>query len=163
MTTHDDKVRAAATYIAKRRHEYGDSRDDLFSKEIYKIIAALSTVSDKAVQPVEVTSPSVMFNRWLGDRAAHTVNAQEAFEGGLSALIAQPVARDDVRAAGLNDALQELYRALQSAAPVAQQEGAVATAMGAKGHCKDGDRCVCGGDLPRVREGCGNWVKGGAA
>jgi hypothetical protein len=30
------------------------------------------------------------------------------------------------------------------------------------GHCKEGDRCVCGGDLPRVREGCGNWVKGGA-
>jgi hypothetical protein len=28
------------------------------------------------------------------------------------------------------------------------------------GHCKEGDDCVCGGDLPRVREGCGNWVKG---
>jgi len=24
--------------------------------------------------------------------------------------------------------------------------------------CSEGDRCVCGGDLPRVREGCANWV-----
>lgn len=30
------------------------------------------------------------------------------------------------------------------------------------GHCRKGDDCVCGGDLPRVREGCGNWVKGEA-
>jgi hypothetical protein len=27
-----------------------------------------------------------------------------------------------------------------------------------KGYCSEGDRCVCGGDLPRVREGCANWV-----
>ncbi len=26
------------------------------------------------------------------------------------------------------------------------------------GYCTEGDRCVCGGDLPRVREGCANWV-----
>lgn len=25
------------------------------------------------------------------------------------------------------------------------------------GYCAEGDRCACGGDLPRVREGCGNW------
>lgn len=30
------------------------------------------------------------------------------------------------------------------------------------GHCSEGDRCVCGGDLPKIREGCGNWVKGKA-
>jgi hypothetical protein len=35
------------------------------------------------------------------------------------------------------------------------------TAAGAGDHCREGDRCVCGGDLPRVREGCGNWMKGG--
>ncbi len=28
----------------------------------------------------------------------------------------------------------------------------------ANGHCTEGDRCVCGGDLPRVRQGCANWV-----
>lgn len=29
------------------------------------------------------------------------------------------------------------------------------------GYCKEGENhCVCGGDLPRVHEGCGNWVKG---
>ena len=27
------------------------------------------------------------------------------------------------------------------------------------GYCAEGDRCVCGGDLPRIREGCGNWRK----
>lgn len=26
-------------------------------------------------------------------------------------------------------------------------------------HCKEGDRCVCGGDTPGVRAGCANWVK----
>lgn len=30
----------------------------------------------------------------------------------------------------------------------------------AAGSCTEGDRCVCGGDLPRVREGCGNWRQG---
>ncbi len=26
------------------------------------------------------------------------------------------------------------------------------------GHCVEGEsRCVCGGDTPRVRSGCGNW------
>lgn len=25
------------------------------------------------------------------------------------------------------------------------------------GHCTEGDKCVCGGDLPSIREGCGNW------
>ena len=24
--------------------------------------------------------------------------------------------------------------------------------------CKDGDRCVCGGDTPAVRAGCTNWI-----
>ncbi|RQU10149.1 hypothetical protein DF152_26130 [Burkholderia cenocepacia] len=28
------------------------------------------------------------------------------------------------------------------------------------GYCEAGGGCVCGGDLPRVREGCGNWIKG---
>lgn len=37
------------------------------------------------------------------------------------------------------------------------------TANGSRGHCKEGDNCVCGGDLPRVREDCANWVEGGAA
>jgi hypothetical protein len=28
----------------------------------------------------------------------------------------------------------------------------------AAGYCVEGEnRCVCGGDLPRVRAGCGNW------
>lgn len=28
------------------------------------------------------------------------------------------------------------------------------------GHCVEGENhCVCGGDLPRVREGCHNWRK----
>lgn len=30
----------------------------------------------------------------------------------------------------------------------------------APGYCELGDRCNCGGDLPRVREGCSNWAKG---
>ncbi|WP_430869650.1 Lar family restriction alleviation protein [Cupriavidus basilensis] len=28
----------------------------------------------------------------------------------------------------------------------------------AAGHCAAGDACVCGGDVPRVRAGCGNWI-----
>jgi hypothetical protein len=27
-----------------------------------------------------------------------------------------------------------------------------------KGHCKLGDECNCGGDLPRIRECCSSWV-----
>lgn len=30
------------------------------------------------------------------------------------------------------------------------------------GHCERPMGCVCGGDLPIIRERCGNWVKGGA-
>ena len=26
-----------------------------------------------------------------------------------------------------------------------------------KGYCSEGDRCVCGGDVPAVRTGCFNW------
>ena len=26
------------------------------------------------------------------------------------------------------------------------------------GYCTEGERCVCGGDTPRVRSGCANWV-----
>lgn len=39
---------------------------------------------------------------------------------------------------------------------------AVAEALKPKthdGHCSECDRCVCGGDLPRVREGCVCWIK----
>lgn len=31
------------------------------------------------------------------------------------------------------------------------------------GYCERAGGCVCGGDLPRVREGCSEWVKSGAA
>lgn len=27
------------------------------------------------------------------------------------------------------------------------------------GYCSEGDHCVCGGDLPSIREGCSNWCK----
>lgn len=28
-----------------------------------------------------------------------------------------------------------------------------------QGRCKEGDRCVCGGDTPEVRATCSNWIK----
>ena len=31
------------------------------------------------------------------------------------------------------------------------------------GYCERADDCVCGGDLPRVREGCSEWVKSESA
>ena len=31
------------------------------------------------------------------------------------------------------------------------------------GYCAEGDHCNCGGDLPRIREGCANWRNGNAA
>ncbi|MCR5893458.1 MULTISPECIES: hypothetical protein [Burkholderia] len=31
------------------------------------------------------------------------------------------------------------------------------------GYCERAGGCVCGGDLPRVREGCSEWVKLGSA
>ncbi|WP_221622711.1 VRR-NUC domain-containing protein [Burkholderia stagnalis] len=34
-----------------------------------------------------------------------------------------------------------------------------ATAVAPVGHCERAGGCVCGGDLPRIREGCANWVK----
>jgi len=39
------------------------------------------------------------------------------------------------------------------AAPVEQHEAAPA------GYCERAGGCVCGGDLPRVREGCSEWVR----
>ena len=30
----------------------------------------------------------------------------------------------------------------------------------ANDYCTEGKYCVCGGDLPSIREGCGNWRKG---
>lgn len=30
---------------------------------------------------------------------------------------------------------------------------------GSAGYCTEGDRCVCGGDLPAIREGCYSWQK----
>lgn len=39
-------------------------------------------------------------------------------------------------------------------------EGALLHITGSIGHCKNGgDACVCGGDLPAIREGCYNWQK----
>lgn len=29
----------------------------------------------------------------------------------------------------------------------------------AGGFCKEGDRCVCGGDTPAIQAQCGNWIK----
>lgn len=30
---------------------------------------------------------------------------------------------------------------------------------GSTGYCSEGSACVCGGDLPAIREGCYNWQK----
>ncbi len=38
-----------------------------------------------------------------------------------------------------------------------------ATAPSPGGHCERAGGCVCGGDLPQVREGCAEWVKSGGA
>lgn len=34
-----------------------------------------------------------------------------------------------------------------------------AAAQPAQAHCKEGGRCVCGGDTPGVRATCDNWMK----
>lgn len=36
--------------------------------------------------------------------------------------------------------------------------GALARVLSA-GHCKEGDRCVCGGDTPEIQACCSNWVR----
>lgn len=38
-------------------------------------------------------------------------------------------------------------------------EGALLHLTGSTGYCSEGDACVCGGDLPAIREGCYNWQK----
>lgn len=38
-------------------------------------------------------------------------------------------------------------------------EGAMMELTGSTGHCSEGGACVCGGDLPAIREGCYNWQK----
>lgn len=39
-------------------------------------------------------------------------------------------------------------------------EGALLHLTGSTGYCRNGgDSCVCGGDLPAIREGCYNWQK----
>ncbi|RQY11140.1 hypothetical protein [Burkholderia stagnalis] len=48
-------------------------------------------------------------------------------------------------------------RSLLAALPVEQHEAAPG------GYCERAGGCVCGGDLPQVREGCSEWVKSQAA
>ncbi|WP_205212605.1 VRR-NUC domain-containing protein [Burkholderia sp. IDO3] len=43
------------------------------------------------------------------------------------------------------------------------REVSAAPALTQGGHCERAGGCVCGGDLPRVREGCSEWVKAGNA
>lgn len=38
-------------------------------------------------------------------------------------------------------------------------EGALLHITGSTGYCSEGGACVCGGDLPAIREGCYNWQK----
>lgn len=38
-------------------------------------------------------------------------------------------------------------------------EGAMMHLTGSTGYCSEGGACVCGGDLPAIREGCYNWRK----
>lgn len=38
-------------------------------------------------------------------------------------------------------------------------EGAMLHLTGSTGYCSEGSACVCGGDLPAIREGCYNWKK----
>jgi hypothetical protein len=38
-------------------------------------------------------------------------------------------------------------------------EGALMYLTGSTGYCSEGGACVCGGDLPAIREGCYNWQK----
>ncbi|NTZ82368.1 hypothetical protein FCJ61_04880 [Burkholderia metallica] len=41
--------------------------------------------------------------------------------------------------------------------------GSVKPVAAPGGHCERAGGCVCGGDLPRVREGCSEWVKSESA
>ena len=63
----------------------------------------------------------------------------------------KPITEDDVAAA---------ERAMLDAA-ASPGDSADAPVQQA-GHCERLMGCVCGGDLPLIRERCGNWVKGGA-
>ncbi len=54
----------------------------------------------------------------------------------------------------IDEAVQAINKASQVRADKAEAELALVKSAG---HCAEGDRCVCGGDLPRIREGCGNW------
>lgn len=38
-------------------------------------------------------------------------------------------------------------------------EAALMYLTGSTGYCSEGGACVCGGDLPAIREGCYNWKK----
>lgn len=38
-------------------------------------------------------------------------------------------------------------------------EGAIMHLTGSTGYCSEGGACVCGGDLPQIREGCYNWQR----
>lgn len=38
-------------------------------------------------------------------------------------------------------------------------DGAMMHLTGSTGYCIEGEGCVCGGDLPAIREGCYNWKR----
>ncbi|MGO4151375.1 hypothetical protein [Cupriavidus sp. YAF13] len=71
----------------------------------------------------------------------------DAAEAMHAVLIAGGDYGDELADMGLRERLKksrDAIRALLAAAP-------------ASGYCTAGNGCVCGGDTPRVRQGCGNW------
>lgn len=73
-----------------------------------------------------------------------------------------PVVADKVRM--IKDVRQKAGCGLKEAKEAVDKMGNVDDALkyltGSTGYCRNGgDSCVCGGDLPVIREGCYNWQK----
>ena len=75
---------------------------------------------------------------WCTDGNGNRVPAPEGFPDGIECMNAT-IALQDEHIANLKKQLAEASKVT--------------------GHCRLGDQCVCGGDLPQIREGCHEWRK----
>ncbi|KVX62741.1 hypothetical protein WT33_15805 [Burkholderia stagnalis] len=99
------------------------------------------------------------------DERATWSNARDSLAVAMSGFAGRSGNRDFNTAIGVLDAITEpglplawLRTARAASANETGAEGVIPT-----GYCERAGGCVCGGDLPRVREGCAEWVRPSAA
>ncbi|ALX47000.1 hypothetical protein AQ610_25410 [Burkholderia humptydooensis] len=146
VTLHSDAGICAQDGRILRTFDYFDSRniDDLIDRAIMPALA-----ESPVKEPAPLTTQAEQHADWRGDFERQTSAAgfdlsREEFGGEYC----HPDSADAFRwyyTGRLDEACSGTPSSQLAAAPI--------------GYCERAGGCVCGGDLPRVREGCSEWVK----